>query len=1083
LRRLPSFARLAGDDQDEAGVVGDLLAEIQAIIDRRKQLFRQYEIDSSTRFRLVRHNLPDGPHPDIFLLVDRWSEFAGHADRIRALAGSGLEYGVHVVVAARGWRDIPDDLEELIHCRIELGLGRASESHVDARLAEQIPVDRPGWALLRRSRFLIALPELRTAVDGPQTEWTEASDGALDLVDRVAKAWVRVRDTGPATPWITPPTTGLSTGPATPGRPARLLSTSPSVLDLLGIADINQIGTAGGGPSWLRSAGEDLLRVPIGVDDTGNPLLLDLKQAAEGGSGPHGLVVGATGSGKSELLRTLVTALALTHDPTQLNVVFADFKGGAAYAPLARLPHTAGIVTNLAEDLTLIDRLADTVAGELTRRQELLRRAGNYASVRDYAAARARGAALEPLPALVIICDEFSELLSAKPDFIDLFVQIGRIGRSLGVHLLLATQRLDEGRLRGLDTHLSYRIALRTFSAAESRTLLGIPDAFELPRSPGHGYLKSGAEPAVRFLAATSFQVPPGLPPGEESLPTAELVARTLSMAHPAARQVWLPPLTEPPALDQLLGPAVVEPERGLTVQDRQLRGTRHVAIGLVDKPFQRRQEPLWLDLREEAGQVAVVGGPRSGKSGLLQTLVCGLALTHTPEELQIYCLDFGGGRLAALRELPHVGGVAGRAEPEVVRRTVGELSTLLDEREQAGLRGPGQTVESGPRRFGEVVLVVDGWGMLRAEFEDSDEAVRKLLSRGPACGIHVIASASRWAEFGVVNQTLFGTRLELRLIDPADSELGRKAAASVPLDRPGRGITIEGEHFLAATPEVSTISGGMPALVGAAARAWPGQPAPRVRLLPAELPYQDLDLAADEDNPLALPIGVAGADLRQVAVDFATDPHFLLFGDIESGKSTFLRALATTITRRMAAEQARIILVDYRRSLLGAVTTEHLIGYGTAPAQTGELIDSVAKTMQHRLPGPDVTSQQLRDRSWWTGPECFVLVDDYDLVAGGRQHPNPLLTLLEYLPQAKDIGLHVVITRRSGGAGRAMFDPVIQRLRELSSPGLVMSGSREEGPLLGDIRPSPLPRGRGWLFTRKDGTRMVQLAHLPPSP
>lgn len=173
------------------------------------------------------------------------------------------------------------------------------------------------------------------------------------------------------------------------------------------------------------------------------------------------------------------------------------------------------------------------------------------------------------------------------------------------------------------------------------------------------------------------------------------------------------------------------------------------------------------------------------------------------------------------------------------------------------------------------------------------------------------------------------------------------------------------------------------------------------------------------------------------------------------------------------------MILVDYRRSLLGTIQTEHLIGYGTAAAATVELIESAAGYMQRRLPGPDVTPQQLKDRSWWTGPELFVLVDDYDLVATGPA--NPLRPLEEFLPQARDIGLHLVLTRRSGGASRSLYEPIIQRLRELSSPGLVMSGDKDEGALVGAVRPAPMPPGRGRLVTRKEGTRLIQLAHLPP--
>ncbi len=228
----------------------------------------------------------------------------------------------------------------------------------------------------------------------------------------------------------------------------------------------------------------DRLRVPIGLGEGASPVHLDIKESAQQGMGPHGLVIGATGSGKSEFLRTLVLGLAMTHSPEQLNMVLVDFKGGATFAGMSEMPHVSAVITNLAEELTLVDRMQDALSGEMVRRQELLRDAGNFASIRDYEKARTLGEDLEPMPSLFIVVDEFSEMLSAKPEFIDLFVAIGRLGRSLGLHLLLASQRLEEGRLRGLESHLSYRIGLRTFSAQESRTVLGVPDAYELPADP-----------------------------------------------------------------------------------------------------------------------------------------------------------------------------------------------------------------------------------------------------------------------------------------------------------------------------------------------------------------------------------------------------------------------------------------------------------------------------------------------------------------------------------------------------------------------------------------------------------------------
>jgi S-DNA-T family DNA segregation ATPase FtsK/SpoIIIE len=251
--------------------------------------------------------------------------------------------------------------------------------------------------------------------------------------------------------------------------------------DLLNLGDAASVDTK---RTWRTRSLAERLRVPIGLGEDGRPVMLDLKEAAQEGMGPHGLCVGATGSGKSELLRTLVLGLAVTHSSETLNFVLADFKGGATFAGMAQMPHVAAVITNLADDLTLVDRMGDSIRGELNRRQELLRDAGNYANIHDYEKARAAGAPLQPIPSLVLVIDEFSELLTAKPDFIEMFVQIGRIGRSLGVHLLLASQRLEEGRLRGLETYLSYRIGLRTFSAAESRAALGVPDAYELPERP-----------------------------------------------------------------------------------------------------------------------------------------------------------------------------------------------------------------------------------------------------------------------------------------------------------------------------------------------------------------------------------------------------------------------------------------------------------------------------------------------------------------------------------------------------------------------------------------------------------------------
>ncbi|NIH81475.1 type VII secretion protein EccCa [Amycolatopsis viridis] len=904
------------------------------------------------------------------------------------------------------------------------------------------------------------------------------------------------------------------------------LSGSLELTDLLGLGDPYEFDLA---KSWEARSNRDRLRVPIGITADGRPMELDLKESAQDGMGPHGLLVGATGSGKSELLRTLVLALAVTHDSEILNFVLVDFKGGATFTKLDRLPHTSAVITNLADELHLVDRMLDAIGGELVRRQELLRKAGNYGSQRDYEKARTAGAPLDPLPALLIVVDEFSELLTARPDFIDMFVQIGRVGRSLGVHLLLASQRLEEGRLRGLDSHLSYRIALRTFSAMESRVVLGTPDAFQLPRSPGNGFLKTGVDELTRFKAAyvsgvhqrgtvqrtddegrqidpvqdysTAYLRPrlaeqPLQPAQRESDDLGEtlmdvLVDRLEGQGAPA-HQVWLPPLKEPPTLDKLLEPLVRDPERGLTTGIREHRGALRAAAGIIDRPADQRRDVCWLDLSGAGGNVAVVGGPHSGKSTAVRSIVASLALTHTPSEVQFFCLDFGGGGLAAVRDLAHVGGVATRREVDRVRRTIAEARTLIAEREQRfaehgidsmstyrRLRREGRFPED---PFGDLFVVVDGWGTLRAEFEDLETDVAEVVNRGLAFGVHVIAAANRWMDLRMNLRDMFGSRLELRLGDPVDSVIGRRQAAGVPEQAPGRGLAPDGMHFLAAVPRVDgretadDLSAGIGHFVDAVNSAWPGKPAPRVRLLPPVLPYAALPAPGEH----GIPIGISEADLQPVGLDFTSEPHLVLFGDVESGKTTFLRALATSIMARYTPGQAQIALVDFRRSMLGLVPDEYLIGYATSSGTVQEMVRLTVDAMQKRLPGGDITPEQLRSRSWWSGPELFMLVDDYDLVVPSP-HDNPLTPLLEYMTQGRDIGLHLVVTRRSGGAARAMFDPVIARIRDLASPGILMSGNREEGPLLGNIRPEKLPPGRAWLITRGAGAQLVQLADLPP--
>ncbi|MFJ9341538.1 type VII secretion protein EccCa [Streptomyces sp. NPDC101733] len=902
--------------------------------------------------------------------------------------------------------------------------------------------------------------------------------------------------------------------------------------DLLNLGDAAQVDVS---RTWRpRSAGERL-RVPIGVGEDGAPVMLDLKEAAQEGMGPHGLCVGATGSGKSELLRTLVLGLAVTHTSETLNFVLADFKGGATFTGMGQLPHVAAVITNLADDLTLVDRMGDSIRGELQRRQELLRSAGNYANMHDYEKARAAGAPLEPLASLVLVIDEFSELLTAKPDFIDMFIQIGRIGRSLGVHLLLASQRLEEGKLRGLDTYLSYRVGLRTFSAAESRTAIGVPDAYHLPSVPGSGYLKFGTDEMTRFKAAyvsgtyrsggrdlsvgvfpverrpalfTALPVPVvyAAPDpaylaaaqearGDDALADTVLdviVGRLEGQGVPA-HQVWLPPLDQAPPLDQLLPALAPSEARGLHAEGYTRPGGLVVPLGLIDKPFEQRREVLYRDFSGAAGHMMVVGGPQSGKSTLMRTLISSFALTHTPREVQFYALDFGGGSLSSLSELPHVGGIASRLDPERVRRAVAEVAGILNRREEFFRANGVDSVGTYRRRraagdlpgeaWGDVFLIVDGWGGFRAEYEGLEPVVNDIAARGLGYGIHVVVTAARYMEVRSSLKDQMLSRLELRLGDVMDSEFDRKVAANVPTGMPGRGQVPEKLHFLGALPRIDgshdpeTLSEATAEFVAAVRAGWSGPAAPGVRLLPRLL-HADRLPKGGEFPERGISIGIDETALEPVFVDFETDPFFVVFGESESGKTNLLRLIAQQIAQRYTPDQAKLVVGDYRRGLLGALPEEYLLEYAPMANSLQTHMEALGGVFSRRQPPNDVTPQQLRDRSWWTGPDVFIMIDDYDLVATSQG--NPLAQLVEFLPFARDTGVRFVIARSSAGASRALYEPFMQRIKELGAQGVVLSGDPSEGDLLGNVRPRPMPPGRGSYVSRKRGTSLVQLGRMP---
>jgi S-DNA-T family DNA segregation ATPase FtsK/SpoIIIE len=889
-------------------------------------------------------------------------------------------------------------------------------------------------------------------------------------------------------------------GETAPGGAGRAAA---GLLDALSLGPAARIDV---GRAWHGGSGP-LLRCPIGTGPQGETVELDLKELSQGGMGPHGMLVGATGSGKSELLRTLVAGLAATHPPDLLAFVLVDFKGGTAFQPMARLPHVAGLITNLEDDPTMVERFRLAIEGELVRRQSLFKAAGGIPDLRAYHRRRTAVPALEPLPHLWLVVDELAELLAAHPDLDQFFEGVARLGRALGIHLLLATQGVSGGLAR-LDRHLSYRLCLRTNSLQESLLVLGSPLAAQLPPTPGMGYLRVGQGPPRRFRAFLVGEPPHHRDPAPGEGDRAPGVRRFAVIQPPKAtppREVTAEDPAdgdrrpsapdgggEPTELDLLVerlagwGAAPAHPvwmtllPRTLSLDAVVESGARPLAVslGLADHPLRQRQQRWGIDFGGELGHLAIVGAPRTGRSTALRTVAASLMLTHDPGAVQLYVVDMGGS-LQGLVGAPHVGSVAGRADPEVARRIIRLLNRLVDQRDDElrslGLGGIDELRRSWRERgssdgFGDVFLLIDGWGTATRAFDWIEEEVIALAGVGLSHGIHLVLSADRWGDLRPALRDRIPARLQLRPIDPVDSAYDLRATRGLA-GTPGRALGPGSCQVQLALPRVD---GGDPAIDPDTAfrdlvkhRARPGPAAPPVPLLPLTVPLAGMDWG-DWHRRREVPLGLADADLRPVAFNLLGEEtqHLMVCGDARCGKTSFLRALLLATTRVLSPEEVRFYLVDTRRGLLDALPEAYVAGHAMTASAVEGLVASLREELARRVPPAGASRRELAERLHVRGPEVVLVVDDDDIVDSAALSP-----LAGAVPLAWEMRFHVILARRPASPGYASLGSAL-----IGQGAAAVEMSEAERSLF-VTRPVSLPPGRAQLVVRGRAS-LVQLIH-----
>jgi DNA segregation ATPase FtsK/SpoIIIE, S-DNA-T family len=887
------------------------------------------------------------------------------------------------------------------------------------------------------------------------------------------------------------------------------IPTNVRLLDLLGIDHADQVNVE----QWWSSPPFGRLRIPMGLGLNGT-VWIDFNDNAHG---PHGIIAGTTGAGKSELLSSLIVGLALTHHPHLVNFVLVDFKGGAAFKPFEKIPHVVGMVSDLSGRLT--ERALHALKSELRRREHILAEA-NAKKIAQYQAMRAQNpSAYQPLPNLFIIIDEFAELAKEHPTFMEGLVSVVQKGRSLGVHLILATQKPTGAVNPNIWSNLKFRICLRVASVQDSRDMLGRSEAGLLPFSiPGRAYFQVGAEVFELLQSARISQK------ARVSNESVILAKQALMGAEEVTDQKVLMDLIEPhtatvgadlfrPWPDPLPGrislqeinarhdlPRPVEPTGAAEIGVPRY-GWLTCPVGLVDLPVEQRQEPLMLDMARQGGHVLVAGASGSGKSVFLRTLITSLAQTHTPAQLHMYLVDYGGQAMRVFEELPHVGGIFGEADSEYIRRLLRKLYGIIEERKNICRDQQIDDFLAYQRRRQEkpslpelpaVVLVIDKFIEFKQAFDKEMDMLLAIARFGRTYGVYLVLSVDRPIAVSSQLLSLIDLRIGLRLVELTDSLifLGKSDAAHLDPAVPGRGYrrgqTLDETHIALPVQgdDDDEQNRQLDKLIAEMAKEAEGSAAPPIQLLPEYVHIDDFLVQAAFGNGQSQPsralrmgIGIEDLSLQPVALELSADtPHALVAGGPGSGRTGVLQTCLMVLASTPTYANAKIILVDFRRTSRPMRRLPNIWQYADSEEKLVAAMNELKEELSARMARLQTElEQQEDDDDEPVGKDLtpiLLVIDDYEQL--NALSKNPIADLKEFLLQSRDLRLHILVAGGPSDLGRT--DPLLTQVRA-GRLGIVLGADPNDQPVLG-VRMTDMPPGRGFLV-RRNQRNLAQFAHL----
>jgi len=922
------------------------------------------------------------------------------------------------------------------------------------------------------------------------------------------------------------------------------LAATVTLMEMLNIQSIDQLQEFAR-ENWRRSMDPkmaDWLYTAVGLLSGNEPRVLTFSAKADG---VHGIIAGSTGSGKSELLMTMIIGMALNFSPDVLNFVLVDYKGGSAFEPFKHLPHKVDIVTNLDQSATA--RVFASIIAELDRRQKL----NTYTNSKDIVHYRKKGLNLDPerppYPHLFIIIDEFAEMISGNAEYKAQLESITRLGRALGVTLILAAQR-PVGVTDQMRANIKFRISLRVETPDDSREVLRRADAAFLPPGiPGRGYLQIGNENIEMIQTAYTggdYKGPqeenvvqnviwldrPRKTSGQKSTEPPKLydviVDMMASMALQESRPQWRPwpeflpsqtgsnVLSLQTVLDtaymgdediDLLRANDQEKVSGFSLNDKATtfwedeftwtgaawgKNAMIPLIGLVDNPYRASQKPLKINFPN--GHVVVFGASGRGKTTFLRTIMTGLALNHSPDELHIYILDFGGRAMMIMSDLPHVGAVITSEEDERVLRVLRKVNDIVDYRQVLFSEARVNSLDSyniahPDKRLPAILVVIDNFAEFKEYYEGLMGPLISLVRESRAYGVHFLISADLPNALTGKLYNLVTERFTLKLSDP--SEYAEVVGRGVPADLsavPGRGyvrvgnMPLEFQTALTFTPEeddpdgLAKISKMCVRMAKLWDGKWKGEKPSTIETLPMRYSLDNLlkQSSVPEIRRLNAIVGIDDRTLTPAIIDVERQgPHMVVLGQPLSGKTSTLRTMLISIAYNYSPDEVMMVLIDYSRKLWkGGETSLADLPHVVETIDDVEQLDGFLESFKVECADFDVKPKRRK---------IMIFIDNYDAFTeeSSRKKMNFFETLAGLIRKYQTSGIYLIV---AGSLGIISSSDDLRKVFTAPNFGIALRSAdavnRLNGKFPRALADAELPMGRAFIV-RSGITSMLQLA------